>query len=305
VDFSQPLQSATVTEARNACVTVSDNALFQRLCKLFKEFSFSCISATDAMLLGGSEVEDKIVVEEPPGDPRAFVAHFELARFRLRMRVAKRVCVEFVARGRMWNITFSTCHGDASSGIYRAWKITLRLGEHSAPTWIDAQLVIITSNSSGRNISISFQTEEERMLGHEKLEGICIVLGQSATGTDPEDVFASHFDEFGVSKARLEARLAKKAPPPSAPTRARAAPAAPAPARSRPRAYAAPDPDPGRPVPVPARARSRAPATAPDPVSVPASALFFFFFFLGSAFILRYIANYCLGLLLWGRQGTN
>jgi len=91
VDFSQPLQSATVTEARNACVTVSDNALFQRLCKLFKEFSFSCISATDAMLLGGSEVEDKIVVEEPPGDPRAFVAHFELARFRLRMRVAKRV----------------------------------------------------------------------------------------------------------------------------------------------------------------------------------------------------------------------
>ncbi|KAI0289344.1 hypothetical protein BC826DRAFT_1107065 [Russula brevipes] len=94
VDFSQPLKSATVEDARNACVTVSDNAMFQQLRRRFKEFSFSCISAKDAMLLGGPEVEDKVVVEEPRGDPRAFVAHFELARFRLRMRVAKRVCVE-------------------------------------------------------------------------------------------------------------------------------------------------------------------------------------------------------------------
>jgi hypothetical protein len=99
VDFSQPLKSATVEEARNACVTVSDNAMFQQFCRRFKEFS--CTSATDVMLLGGSEVEDNIVVEEPRGEPRAFVAHFELPRFRLRMRVAKRVCVEFIARGRM------------------------------------------------------------------------------------------------------------------------------------------------------------------------------------------------------------
>jgi hypothetical protein len=99
VDFSQPLQSATVTESRNACVTVSDNALFQRLCKRFKGFSRT--SDTDVLLLGGSEVEDNIVVEELHGDARAFVAHFELPRFRLRMRVAKQVCVEFVARGKL------------------------------------------------------------------------------------------------------------------------------------------------------------------------------------------------------------
>jgi hypothetical protein len=99
VDFSQPLQSATVMGATNACVTVSDNALFHRLRKRFK--GFSPTTDTDTVLLGGSEVEDKIVVEEPRGDPRAFVARFELARFRLRMRVAKRVCVVFIARGRM------------------------------------------------------------------------------------------------------------------------------------------------------------------------------------------------------------
>jgi hypothetical protein len=99
VDFSQPLQSATVMGATNACVTVSDNALFQRLRKRFK--GFAPTTDTDTVLLGGSEVEDSIVVEEPRGDPRAFVARFELARFRLRMRVANRVCVKFVARGRM------------------------------------------------------------------------------------------------------------------------------------------------------------------------------------------------------------
>jgi hypothetical protein len=99
VDFSRPLQGVTVMEARNACVIVSDNALFQRLCKRFKGFSRT--SDTDVLLLGGSEVEDNVVVEELHGDARAFVAHFELPRFRLRMRVAKQVCVEFIARGRL------------------------------------------------------------------------------------------------------------------------------------------------------------------------------------------------------------
>jgi hypothetical protein len=98
VDFSRPLQSSTVIEVRNACVTVSDNALFQRLCRHFQEFSHT--SDTDVMLLCGSDVEDNIVVEELRGDARVFVARFELARFRLRMRVAKRVCAEFVAHGR-------------------------------------------------------------------------------------------------------------------------------------------------------------------------------------------------------------
>jgi len=210
VDFSKPMQSATVTEARNACVSVSDNALFQRLCKRFKEFTRT--TDTDLILLGGSEVEDNIVVEELRDDPRAFVVHFELARFRLRMRVAKRVCAEFVARDRMWNITFSANHGDIS-GIHKPWKITLRLGENSPPAPVDAQLVI-TDNSSGPgepDISIPFKAEE-RMLGHEKSECISIVLGRSTTGTGPQDGFASYVDALGVFKARFEARLAISAP---------------------------------------------------------------------------------------------
>ncbi|KAI0289346.1 hypothetical protein BC826DRAFT_1107067 [Russula brevipes] len=186
--------AATVMEARNACVTVSDNALFQRFCKRFKEFTRT--TDTDLMLLGGSEVEDKIVVEEVRGDSRAFVVHFELARFRLRMRVAKQVCAEFVARDRMWNITFS-----ATTEIFRP------------PAPVDAQLVI-TDNSSGPgepDISIPFKAEE-RMLGHEKSECISIVLGRSTTGTGPQDGFASYVDALGVFKARFEARLAISAP---------------------------------------------------------------------------------------------
>ena len=96
----------------------------------------------------------------------------------------------------MWNITISADHRDAS-GIIRAWKITLGLGEHSPPTWIDAQLVI-TDNSSEPgepDISIPFKAEE-RMLGHEKSESISIVLGRSATGTGLQDgcVLLRHSD---------------------------------------------------------------------------------------------------------------
>jgi hypothetical protein len=99
LDFSRPLQSATVVAARRACMAVSDNALFRRLCGLFKEFA--PVSDTDAMLLEGSGAQDDVVVEELSSNDGAFVARIKLAQFRLRMRVSKRVCVEFVARGEL------------------------------------------------------------------------------------------------------------------------------------------------------------------------------------------------------------
>jgi hypothetical protein len=97
LEFSRPLKSATVVAARHACMTVSDNVLFRRLCRLYKEFA--PVSDTDAMLLEGSGTQDNVVVEELSRNDGEFVARIELVQFRLRMRMSKRVYVEFVARG--------------------------------------------------------------------------------------------------------------------------------------------------------------------------------------------------------------
>jgi hypothetical protein len=98
LDFSRPLQGATIVAARRACMAVSDNALFRRFCRLFKEFA--PVSDTDVMLLEGSGAQDDAIVEELNSKDGAFVARLKLTQFRLRMRVSKRVCVEFVARSK-------------------------------------------------------------------------------------------------------------------------------------------------------------------------------------------------------------
>jgi hypothetical protein len=105
LDFSRPLQSASIVAARRGCMTVSDNPLFRNLCRLFKEF-VPPVSATDELLLEGSGVEDSISVEEQRGNDGAFVARIKLSQFLLRMRLSKVVYVEFVTRGK--RVLFST-----------------------------------------------------------------------------------------------------------------------------------------------------------------------------------------------------
>jgi len=224
LDFSQPLQKATVVAARRACMAVSDNALFRRLCGLFKEFA--PVSDTDAMLLEGSGAQDNVVVNELSSNDGAFVARIKLAQFRLRMRVSKQVCVEFVARGkrgwlspcgrhfssllscsgRMWCLTFSRDtlpagtfpaekSGQSKSGsssVNKPWVVILQLGEHSSPTWVDAQLVITgdppvptESGQSSSSISIPLGSQGKEL--QPCLNTLVSILDKSVTGTDLPD----------------------------------------------------------------------------------------------------------------------
>jgi hypothetical protein len=95
LDYSWPLGLASVVAVRRACMAVSDNALFRRLCGLFLP-----VSSTDSMLLEGSGPQDNVVVEERSSNDGAFFARIKLAQFRLRMCLSKQVCVEFIARGK-------------------------------------------------------------------------------------------------------------------------------------------------------------------------------------------------------------
>jgi len=42
---------------------------------------------------------DEIIVEDVPGDEGAFVVKFEVVQFQQRMRISKRISLEFIARG--------------------------------------------------------------------------------------------------------------------------------------------------------------------------------------------------------------
>lgn len=114
LDFSRPLKRASVIAVRHACMTVSDNALFRRLCGLYKVFAPPS-SDTEQLMLDGSGVEDSIVVEELHRNDGAFVVYLKLAQFLIRMRTSKLVLVEFVTRGKrvlsylssIWSCFFS------------------------------------------------------------------------------------------------------------------------------------------------------------------------------------------------------
>ena len=101
LDASLPINAASVADARLACVTVSDNALFVRLGQHYE--AFSPRSGTDRVLLGGSDTVDTVSVEEARGGSSnvsaAFTVRFSITQFQLRMRVSKQVKIEFIARG--------------------------------------------------------------------------------------------------------------------------------------------------------------------------------------------------------------
>ncbi|KAI0061965.1 hypothetical protein BV25DRAFT_1763874, partial [Artomyces pyxidatus] len=137
---SEPLTPLSISEVRHACLIINNHTLFQRIRRRFKEFS--PLSGTDAMLLGiNTDLVDTVTVEELRGEAGAFIARFDIVLFQRRMRVSKSVKVEFIARGRLWYLTFSAA--EASSGHkLGSWLVTLGLSDHSPPTWVDGRLII-------------------------------------------------------------------------------------------------------------------------------------------------------------------
>jgi hypothetical protein len=174
LDASLPINAASVADARLACVTVSDNALFVRLGQRYE--AFSPRSGTDRVLLGGSDTVDTVSVEAHGSGSNvsaAFTVRFSITQFQLRMRVSKQVRIEFIARGtsfpmnclceivgyieyftclffwtgRLWYLWFSVAVPNTGPplGTSRAgeWLVSLGLAAPSSPTWVDARLCIV------------------------------------------------------------------------------------------------------------------------------------------------------------------
>lgn len=105
LSHSAPLMPSTIAEMRYACLLTSNHALFQhfRRCP-----SFSPLSGTDEMIFGTPISPDTIEVEEvAESETGDFLAKFEILEFQKRMRVSHQIQLEFIARGKIIDITAS------------------------------------------------------------------------------------------------------------------------------------------------------------------------------------------------------
>ncbi|KAF7356520.1 hypothetical protein MVEN_00985600 [Mycena venus] len=142
LSLSTPLTDATMSDVRLACLLTSDQALFQRL---RNSPEFAPLSPTDEMLLDATIPPDDITVENVDGIEGAFVVDFAVVRFQKRMLVSKSVVLDFIARSRMWRLSFNvSTHETRRFGIPTpgTWYVSLSLLENSPPTWIDSRLLV-------------------------------------------------------------------------------------------------------------------------------------------------------------------
>ncbi|KAJ7917484.1 hypothetical protein B0H13DRAFT_2441809 [Mycena leptocephala] len=150
LSLSTPLTPATMSDVRLACLLTSDQALFQRL---RNSPEFAPLSPTDEMLLDATIPPDEIMVENVDGVEGAFVVDFAVVRFQKRMLVTKSVVLDFIARSRMWRLSFNVSTQEQrrpwlpAPGTWQAYLNSCKAGKanvptQSPPTWIDSRLLI-------------------------------------------------------------------------------------------------------------------------------------------------------------------
>ncbi|KZT72345.1 hypothetical protein DAEQUDRAFT_664466 [Daedalea quercina L-15889] len=146
--FAAPLSPAAISDVRLACLQTADQPLFQQLRRLP---TFAPLSGSDDILLGSSGARDEVYVEDNASED-AFAVRFRIPLFQQRLRASNHICLEFIARGRLWAFRFLIASVENSrfrpiveSGT---WLVTLSLLEHSAPTTLTSRLVIQDASAS-------------------------------------------------------------------------------------------------------------------------------------------------------------
>jgi len=235
LSMAAPLTPATISDIRLACLDTSDQTLFAQL---RRSPAFSPLAGTDQILLGALVPPDDIDVEDVPGDEGAFVVRFRIVAFQKRMRVTKHIHLEFIARSRIWRLSFLipvnpiAMHG--KSFEKGKWLVSLGLLEHSPPTWIDSRLLIedpatlqqgegsISSQVSSYplcrrssstklkpTIELRIRTQTSQLQSHAHLSEIGASLDESLMGNSLQYEGSSYIHSDGSLHARLEAKLVR------------------------------------------------------------------------------------------------
>ncbi|XP_006460566.1 hypothetical protein AGABI2DRAFT_203651 [Agaricus bisporus var. bisporus H97] len=221
LSFSTPLSSAAVADIRHACLITSDQPLFQRL---RQSPDFNSGSATDEMLIGVTLPPDDVEVIDLPDDEGSFAVNFGVVKFQKRMMISKSISIEFIARGRMWQLRFFVEPEDSRAQGRRpgSWCVSLSLMEHSPPTWIDSQLLIAEprilkdGKSSKRKPTITMRLSSTSPLTPRStyrgagITEVVVTFEDIPMATSLQYSESSYIALDEKLRGRLEARLAKQ-----------------------------------------------------------------------------------------------
>ncbi|KAJ7021042.1 hypothetical protein C8F04DRAFT_1141999 [Mycena alexandri] len=146
LSYSAPLTPETVREARRACISLRSQEMFHFL-RMSPEFG--TLSTEDRYLLGVAVPPEDIIVEEIAGDALPFSVRFHIPQFQKRMMLGKDINVEFVARGRLWNLKFYTASKPTAKHLTHGyWSGLLRMVENSPMTPAAFGLVFLDARPS-------------------------------------------------------------------------------------------------------------------------------------------------------------
>ncbi|KAJ7139024.1 hypothetical protein C8R44DRAFT_693419 [Mycena epipterygia] len=141
IAHSFPLQPETIQEARRACISLRNQEMFQflRMCP-----EFGALSIEDRFILGALVPPEEILVENMTGPTQPFSVRFKIPLFQKRMLLSREITLEFIARGRLWQLSFWTADHPTQKWLkHGQWGGSLRLGENSASTHVEFGLVFL------------------------------------------------------------------------------------------------------------------------------------------------------------------
>lgn len=226
---AKPFSESALNELRSACLVSSDNKAFRRYIYPLT------IPAADKLLVDGNSVPDVAIVEDSATSDDEFVVSLSIEEFQRRMGVRGEIFIDFVAKGRLFRLSFSSSPAPSLKGKSpeNSGSISLSLYEGSPATWIDSRLLIsdVTSSEKAKpTISLRLksgsqplrspplylnspltwmerrQRERERIVLENK---IVIGLGSSLMGAGLMYSGSSYIGPNGRLTAKFEARLRK------------------------------------------------------------------------------------------------
>ncbi|KAJ7714473.1 hypothetical protein DFH07DRAFT_863391 [Mycena maculata] len=144
LERAAPLKPETITEARQACVSLRNQEVFQFL-RMRPEFG--ALTAEDRFLLGVLVPPEEIDIETMEGSAQPFSVKFKIPFYQKRMLLAREIKLEFIARGRLWQLSFFTPNQPPQKWLkHGQWSGSLRLGENSLSTHVEFGLVFLDAS---------------------------------------------------------------------------------------------------------------------------------------------------------------
>ncbi|KAJ7608493.1 hypothetical protein DFH06DRAFT_900344, partial [Mycena polygramma] len=152
---SQPLNKETIKDVRRACIAARSQEMFHflRMCP-----EFGALSEANRFIMGLVVPPEDIRVEIIESPEQAFSVNFRIPMFLKRMMLSKIIEVEFIARERLWRLSFYKA--GSHPGLIpmqsqewidnKRWGGHLNLCENSPATHLEIGVVILDARTTAQ-----------------------------------------------------------------------------------------------------------------------------------------------------------